>query len=149
MTAISRIHANKTPIRIHYIAEWAGKLGIKRAEIIEKTGADKSLVSRWFSGTLPTERYLVQIAAIFWEDPEDQDVGRLFRDPEDDWIARWFKRRNRRPDQIQEVLKLMLLLDNEPRRPEFVRQHEDSEALQKEGTKHQPSPRTERRAARR
>lgn len=123
----TRIHATKTPVRIHYIAEWAEKLGIERAEIIEKTGADKSLVSRWFNkGTLPGERYLSQLVTIFWEDPEDQDVARLFRDPEDDWIAQWFKK-NRDPLKLQRVLRLMLEIDNEPSgRPVFARQGVDS-----------------------
>lgn len=144
----TRIHANKTPVRIHYIAEWAEKLGIERAEIIDKTGADKSLVSRWFSkGTLPGERYLKQLAAIFWEDPEDQDVARLFRDPEDDWIAQWFKK-NRDPAKLQRVLRLMLEIDNEPSgRPVFVQQGVDASESRPTERGAGTRPRTERRVA--
>lgn len=61
---------------LHYIAEWAEHLGIERQAIMDATGADKSLVSRWFSGTLPTGRYLNSLAKLFGIDPSD-----LFRPP--------------------------------------------------------------------
>lgn len=106
MATTTRIHAGKTPIRIHYIKEWADKFEVTPAEITQKTGADKSLISRWFKGTVPGERYLVQLKDIFGL----EEVSSLFRDPEDDWIARWF--RNRRSDHMQQVLRLMVELDS-------------------------------------
>lgn len=101
--ATTRIHADKTPIRIHYIVEWSEKTGKGRADIIEATGADKSLVSRWFSGTVPKERYLVQLAALF---ELDDEISALFRHPDDDWISRFY--RNRSAAEREKMLKAML-----------------------------------------
>jgi transcriptional regulator with XRE-family HTH domain len=86
MSNIPQIHGDKTPIRIHYIVEWAEKRGLSQADIVREIGADKSLVSRWFSGMLPKEDYLMRLAALF-----GTDVHGLFRDPEDDWLLKFFR----------------------------------------------------------
>lgn len=85
-----RIHASKTPIRHHYIAEWAEKYGRKKADIARATGADKSLVGKWFAGTMPSDSYLAQIAASL--DLEDPML--LLRHPDEDWLYRFYKQRS-------------------------------------------------------
>lgn len=53
--------------RKHYLPEWAEFRGISRAAIIEATGADKSLVSRWLGETRsePNTDYLQALAELF------------------------------------------------------------------------------------
>jgi transcriptional regulator with XRE-family HTH domain len=84
----TRIHASKTPKRFHFIVEWAEKRDLKQADIIREIGADKSVVSRWFSGSVPSEKYLEPLAALF-----HTDVAGLFRHPDDDWISRFLASR--------------------------------------------------------
>ncbi len=42
MAKVTKIHAGKTPRRIHFIAEWAAKRGIMAARIAESLGAKPS-----------------------------------------------------------------------------------------------------------
>jgi transcriptional regulator with XRE-family HTH domain len=85
----TEIHKGKTPRRRHYIAEWAERYGVKKAEIARKTGADKSLVSKWFNDSvLPGEKYLDMLAEIF-----DTERDSLFRHPDEDWLAKFFRDR--------------------------------------------------------
>lgn len=67
---------NPTDSRRHFVPEWAEAKDKSRAEIIEFTGADKSIVSRWYAGALPQPRYLNMLAKFF-----AIDVSDLFRDP--------------------------------------------------------------------
>ncbi len=62
--------------RIHFIPEWMETRGLSRKVIMDQTGADKSLVSRWFKGSLPSDQYLARLAALFGIERED-----LFRRP--------------------------------------------------------------------
>ena len=103
MTQLTRIHADKTPIRLHYIAEWAAKRGMRQADIVRKTGVDKSTVSRWFKGTLPSEDHLIGLKELFALD----EVASLFRDPDDDWLTRLF--RNRSDEERQRIMKVIEL----------------------------------------
>ena len=93
MAQVTRIHAAKTPHRMHYIPEWSEKRGIKQADIVRQMPAglevDKSSVSRWFRGKLPSERHLIALAALL----ELEEVAALFRSPEDDWLMRLFRHR--------------------------------------------------------
>jgi hypothetical protein len=103
-TTMSRAHlqvVNKVPPRIHFIPEWAAELGKSRYDIIEATGADKSVVSRWFAGTLPKEGYLMQLVDLFGLD----DIGALFRHPKDEWLCRAL--RGATPDQKGTIYKLV------------------------------------------
>lgn len=57
---------SKSRKRRHYIAEWARAKDVSQTQIVNETGADKSLVSRWFNqGNQPSEPYLEQLAAMF------------------------------------------------------------------------------------
>lgn len=70
---------NMTPLpasRIHFIPEWMETRGLSRKDIMDRTGADKSLVSRWFKGSLPSDQYLARLATLFGIERED-----LFRRP--------------------------------------------------------------------
>lgn len=98
----TRIHSGKTPIRRHYIEEWAGKRGLRKADISRETGADKSLVGRWFEGSVPGDEYLEKLGALFGTDREG-----LFRHPDEDWIAKFFKDRS---DADRERAKELLTL---------------------------------------
>jgi transcriptional regulator with XRE-family HTH domain len=100
MSNLTRIHTDKTPTRIHFIPEWAEHRNLRQADIVALTGADKGLVSRWFSGKLPGQNYLEALAGIF-----GVDVPALFRHPDDDWIRELF--RSRSEAEREKVLNLM------------------------------------------
>lgn len=103
MSNTVKIHAGKTPHRIHFIVEWAEKRNLRQADIVRETGADKSLVSRWFKGTVPTPDYLEKLAALF-----DTEPSGIFRHPDDDWLARFFRDKSEEQrDRAIEMLKLM------------------------------------------
>lgn len=101
MARPTRIHQDKTPHRLHYIAEHAERLGMKQADIVAQIGIDKASVSRWFSGRLPSERHLEALALLF-----STDVPGLFRHPDDDWLSRFFKARNQEEiERAQRILR--------------------------------------------
>lgn len=85
----TRIHTGKTPNRRHYLDQWAAKRQLRKADIARETGADKGLVTRWFNGTVPGPEYLDKLAALFGTEPEG-----LFRHPDEDWIAKFFRERS-------------------------------------------------------
>ena len=85
------IHQNKTPVRRHFIAEWAEHRGLSQADIARELGIDKSVVSRWFNeGKLPRAENQEALAGLFGVEPEA-----ILRDPDDDWIARFMQDRSR------------------------------------------------------
>jgi transcriptional regulator with XRE-family HTH domain len=100
MNDVVRIHASKQPRRPHYIREWAASRELKQVDLAEAIGVDKSLVSRWFSGSTPSEEWQIKLSAFFHVDREA-----LFRHPDDDWIARFF--RNRSDEEVKRM-KAML-----------------------------------------
>jgi len=101
MTDITKIHPSKQPRRPHFIAEWAEKKGLNQAELGREIGADKSVVSRWYSGSSPTEEWQNKLASFFEIDREA-----LFRHPEDDWIRRFFEGR-----AIEEIERAKRMLE--------------------------------------
>lgn len=62
--------------------------------------ADKSVVSRWYGGTTPGEEWQKRLAALFDCEPES-----LFRHPDDDWLARFLKGRDR--EEIERIKKTL------------------------------------------
>jgi transcriptional regulator with XRE-family HTH domain len=91
MPPVTRIHKSKQPRRPHYVQEWAEYRGYKsQAELIEASGADKSTVSRWYSGSSPSVEWQIKLAELFDCEPES-----LFRHPDDDWFAKFFADRER------------------------------------------------------
>ncbi|QIB36930.1 helix-turn-helix transcriptional regulator [Rhizobium oryzihabitans] len=105
MSNITPIHANKTPRRIHFIPEWAEKRGLKQKDIVEELDVDKGLVSKWFNkGVLPKPEYLDKLCILF----QLEEVGSLFRDPEDDWLAQFFRdKTEEQKEKAVQMLKLM------------------------------------------
>lgn len=89
-------------IKVHFIEEWAEAKRMTRADIGRELGADKSLVSRWFAGAIPSEKWLMPLAESL-----GTDVHGLFRHPEDDSIIRIFKGR---PDAQRKAAISMLRL---------------------------------------
>lgn len=68
-----------TKRRIHFIAEWAEQLQMRQADIVKQMDTNKSTMSKWFGGTLPSEKNLIKLAKICNLEPY-----RLFRHPDDD-----------------------------------------------------------------
>lgn len=96
----NQIRASKQPRRPHFIPDWAEKRGLSQADLARETGADKSIVSRWYSGASPSVEWQERLAAFFHCDPES-----IFRHPDDDWIARFF--RNRSAEEVERAKKLL------------------------------------------
>lgn len=96
MAQPTRIHTDKASRRIHFIVEWAELRHHKQADLVKLTGADKGTVSRWFSGNVPRDEYLVKLSALF-----GVEISDLFRHPDDDWMARFF--RDRSEEEIERI----------------------------------------------
>lgn len=107
MSNTTKIHQGKTPIRIHFIEEWAEKRGLRQKDIVSELDVDKGLVSKWFNkGVLPGPEYLERLAALF-----GTDVHGLFQDPEDDWLAKFF--RDKTEEQKEKAIQMLkIMFDN-------------------------------------
>jgi transcriptional regulator with XRE-family HTH domain len=92
----------KTPIRVHFIVEWAERRNLRQVDIVHEIGADKGLVSRWFNGTVPKPDYLEKLAALF-----GTSVHGLFRHPDDDWLSRFF--RDKTDEQKESAIQMLKL----------------------------------------
>jgi transcriptional regulator with XRE-family HTH domain len=103
MNNVTPIHIDKTPIRVHFIVEWAEKRNLKQADIVREIGADKGLVSRWFQGTVPKPEYLEKLAALF-----GTDIHGIFRHPDDDWLAKFF--RDKTEQQREHAIEMLRIL---------------------------------------
>jgi transcriptional regulator with XRE-family HTH domain len=101
MARPARIHEQEQPHRFHYIVEWADHRRLKQADITRELGVDKSTVSRWFKGALPSEMHLIALAGLFAAD----EPAALFRDPDDDWMARLL--RGRTAEERQRVRTIL------------------------------------------
>lgn len=87
----TQIHASKQPRRPHFIAEWMELRQVSQADLARDLGVDKSVVSRWLSGTSPGRENQERLNAYFGiEDREG-----IFRHPDDDWLARQLRGLNR------------------------------------------------------
>jgi transcriptional regulator with XRE-family HTH domain len=101
MTNVTQIHRGKQPNRPHYIPAWAEKRQLHtQAEFAAALDADKSVVSRWYSGSTPSLEWQEKLALFFEIDREA-----LFRHPDDDWIAKFFRGRS---EEERERMKKML-----------------------------------------
>jgi transcriptional regulator with XRE-family HTH domain len=87
MAKTVQIHKSKQPHRPHYIEAWAEKRRLTQADLARELGADKSVISRWYSGTSPSLDWQEKLAALFHVEREA-----LFRDPDEHWLARKLKR---------------------------------------------------------
>lgn len=102
MSKVAHIHSSKQPKRPHHIPEWAEHRGFRtQVELADALGADKSVVSRWYAGTSPGVEYQERLAQLFQCDPEA-----LFRLPEEDWLFRFFRERNKEErDRVIRILQ--------------------------------------------
>lgn len=90
-------------LKIHYIEEWAEHRALKRADIASALGVDKSLVSRWFQGAIPSDKWLEPLAELL----NATEASSLFRHPDDDWIAKMFRdKTDEQREAAVEMLKL-------------------------------------------
>lgn len=97
-----RIHQNKTPIRRHYIKEWAEARNMTQADLARELDTDKSQTSRWWQGQMPNSSTQERIAAVFEIEPEA-----LLRHPDQDWMARFFEgRAAEERDRIKQAMEL-------------------------------------------
>ena len=99
MVKVDRIHRSKTPRRPHFIPEWAERRELSQADLARELEADKSVVSRWFSGTAPGLEWQAKLADLFFGDEDETES--LFRHPDDDWLSRFF--RGRSLDEIDRI----------------------------------------------
>jgi transcriptional regulator with XRE-family HTH domain len=99
MARPTKIRGDTQPIRMHYIPEWAARRDLSQADVARELEVDKSTVSRWFAGVIPAERHLLALVGLFAVD----DVAALFRDPDDDWMARMFRGRSRQ--ELERIIK--------------------------------------------
>lgn len=88
MSGIVHIHRSKQPRRPHFIKEWAEKRQLSQADLARELGADKSIISRWFSGSSPGVEWQAKLAALFGIEP-----GAIFRHPDEDWLYRFLRGR--------------------------------------------------------
>jgi hypothetical protein len=113
--AIQRIHKGKQPRRPHFVREWAEKRGYPRpVDLANALEADKSLISRWYSGSTPGEEWQDALADLFGY-PEERDI--IFRHPDDDWFARFFRDRSMEElDRMRQMLEAAF-----PKKPKQIR----------------------------
>jgi transcriptional regulator with XRE-family HTH domain len=99
--------AARQPRRPHYIEEWAIARDFTQADLARELGADKSLISRWYHGSTPGTEWQAKLAALF-----ECDEEALFRHPDDDWMARFF--RNRKREEIERIKRMLEAAFPEP-----------------------------------
>ena len=88
--------AGRQPKRPHHVAEWAERENLTPTEISIATGADKSLISRWFAGTIPSDKYQKKLAELFNCEQES-----IFLHPDVDWMVKFL--RGRPKEQIEQI----------------------------------------------
>jgi transcriptional regulator with XRE-family HTH domain len=94
------IHSPRAPNHRHSIVEWADHRGLRQADICAELGVDKGTVSRWFSGTIPSDQWIMRLAEMLGTTRDG-----LFRDPHDDWFVQFFRDRS---DEERERARVML-----------------------------------------
>lgn len=102
MNNVTSIHRGKQPRRPHFIEEWMEARGLKPKDLFREIGVDKSIVSRWMNGASPSVEWQEKLAALFGTDPDG-----IFRHPDDDWLARFLRGREREEvERIKTVLEI-------------------------------------------
>ena len=86
----------------HYIAERIVRKKLSQADIARALDVDKSTVSRWCSGGLPSDMWLIALAKLLTEDGEPAS---LFRHPDEDRSIRLT--RGRSADEISRIEKMV------------------------------------------
>lgn len=83
------IQKDKQPTRPHHIADWAELRRMSQADLAEALGADKSVISRWFSGSTPSTKWQQALADVLRCGAPEA----LFRHPNDDWLSQFLRGR--------------------------------------------------------
>ncbi len=91
----------KQPRRPHYIIQWAEKSGLTQAALARAIGADKGLVSRWYRGGSPIDKWQKRLSDYFEIPP-----SALFADPNDDWLREFLANRT-----AEEILRIRATLE--------------------------------------
>jgi transcriptional regulator with XRE-family HTH domain len=99
---------NRQPGRPHFIRDWAEAIRLSPGELGDAVGADKSVVSRWYSGTAPSVPYQEKLAALFGCERDS-----LFRHPDEDWLAKFL--RGRSAQEIERIKATLIAAF--PRKP--------------------------------
>lgn len=90
--------------KLLFLGDWmaAHDPPLTAAMLAERTGLDKSQISRWVNNvTKPQDAQLERLAAFFQVDPES-----LLRHPDDDWMKRFFDGRQKAErESIKEMLE--------------------------------------------
>lgn len=107
---LERIHAGRQPRRPHYLAMLMERHGVTRAELIEATGVDKSLLSRWLDEhkpSTPSAEWAEKLGEFFGKGHDPVDI---FADPDVDWIARLLRGRTKHEiDRAKAILEAAFL----------------------------------------
>lgn len=80
----------------HHSADGADSRGLTQADFTRELDADKSVVSRWFAGATPCEKYQQKLADLFGCSRES-----LSQHPEDGWHSGFSAHRDR--DEIERI----------------------------------------------
>jgi transcriptional regulator with XRE-family HTH domain len=96
MSDLDGIHQKKQPRRPHFLREWMDSKGLRAVDLADELHIDKSLVSRWLSGSTPSADNQRILADFFGCEPEG-----LFRHPDEDWMARALRDRPR--EEIERI----------------------------------------------
>ena len=95
--------AGRPSRRPHYIAEWAVSRGWRQADLARSCDADKSLVSRWYSGATPGIEWRQRLARVFAVEPED-----FFTHPTDHWFKSFLTGRSL--DEVEHIKRSLEVL---------------------------------------
>jgi hypothetical protein len=103
---IDAIYSKRQPRRPHYLREWVERREFETdAAFADAIWADKSVVSRWLdehNASTPGPDWQRKLGVFFGDEEDPADI---FRHPDDDWIAKFF--RDRRPEEIEHIKKSM------------------------------------------
>ena len=86
----------KQPHRPLFIKEWAEARGWTRAEVARQIGTDKSVISRWWTGTSPGVEYQARLCELFKCERDS-----LVRHPDEDWLAKFMRGRSK--EEIERI----------------------------------------------
>jgi transcriptional regulator with XRE-family HTH domain len=101
-TAMIGNDKNRQPGRPHFIRDWAEARHLSPNELADAVDADKSVISRWYSGAAPSKHYQEKLAALF-----GCERDALFRHPNEYWLAEFLRGRSEQEiERIRATLEI-------------------------------------------